>query len=153
MSLHIIYFVRVYYCKNILFYIPINNWSSLFNLSWDQNNSYFDALSHKGETTMQKTKTEILAFLAELRLALASDGANYSLNIIDIAVTKIKQGQPLRTELRVIQQNLATMQLGEKVVFSKKTKALLKQLAELANSGSLFEKMNDLMTTNTWPGN
>lgn len=102
---------------------------------------------------MKKTETEILAFLAELRLALASDGANYSLNIIDTAVAKIKQGHPLRTELRVIQQNLATMQLGEKVVFSKQTKALLKQLATLANSGSLFEKINDLMTTNTWPGN
>lgn len=102
---------------------------------------------------MKNTETEILTFLAELRSALASDGASYSLNIIDTAVAKIKQGYPLRTELRVIQQNLATMQLGEKLTFSKKTKTLLEQLAELANSGSLFEKINDLMTTNTWPGN
>lgn len=106
-----------------------------------------------GSVNMKLKDDEVLRLLSQLRSSLAKDNfSNYSLHVIDEATQKIKKGYPLRTEIRVIHQNLATMSLTEKSKPSKESKKLLKTLEEVANSGSIWDKMNDLMTVNTWPG-
>jgi len=98
-------------------------------------------------------KGEIITLLAKLKDSLIADGfSEYSLNIVSEASRKIEKGHPIYTEARVVYQNLMTASLAEKNRISPKSERLLKQIDDFSRSRSIWSKINDLMTANTWLG-
>ena len=98
-------------------------------------------------------KDDVLLLLKSFKYSLEADGfSNSDLNFIDMAGEKIKNNYTIRTEVNVVYQNFFTLNLIEKKSLSKETKELLYQLKKISNSGSIWTKINDLMTTNTWLG-
>lgn len=98
-------------------------------------------------------KNNIISLLTSFKNSLEKDGfTSDNLDLIDTAIEKINNNYPIRMEINVVYQNFLTLNLVEKKALSIESKNILNQLKELANTGSIWSKINDLMTTNTWLG-
>lgn len=98
-------------------------------------------------------KNDIISLLTSFKNSLEKDGfTSNNLDLIDTAIEKINNNYPIRTEINIVYQNFLTLNLVEKKALSIESKNILNQLKELATAGSVWSKINDLMTTNTWLG-
>lgn len=98
-------------------------------------------------------KNDALLLLKSFEDGLKKDGFSTSeINFINTARNKIKNNYSVRKEVSIIYQQFCTLNLIEKKVLSRETKEILYQLKKITYSGSIWTKMNDLMTANNWPG-